>query len=202
MSDSPYANNPFHALRGQDMDAMRAETAAGYEHARVVFTLKRLGLPEVVKPMMRRARERLAESRLTFAQFDAQFPSFPVHLECDNLSRTAEKGPHQLDLRNDAVLPVWFKIFRKLPFMAIYEPYYDAARKKGEERPIALVFPRRGFRDGLVVHDGDLETFVPPKSSCHLYRGNRLTIVVQPYISFLDHIYQHGHGWKPDEGSF
>jgi hypothetical protein len=115
------------------------------------------------------------------------------------------RGPHQLELRQDAILPKWFMEFSHLPFYDVYLAMHERVAEKADGRPVGLIFPRKGIRQGLIIHNGDMDTYVPEKTSCHLYRGggrHPIVLVVQPYAGFLDHIYKNGHGWVPEDGSF
>ena len=52
-----------------------------------------------------------------------------------------------------------------------------------------LVFPRRGFREGLIAHNGDWSAFVPAGVGAHLFKlSESETLVVQPYSAFLSHV--------------
>jgi len=62
-----------------------------------------------------------------------------------------------------------------------------------------MVFPRKGFPDGLIVHNGQIEDFLPAHSGCHVYHGgpkHSLRLVVQPYRLLLDHL-REACGWEP-----
>ena len=64
-------------------------------------------------------------------------------------------------------------------------------------RPLGMIFPRKGFREGLIVHSGDWEAFSADNSSCHLFKGKGgFTLLVQPYAAFLDHV-RDGILWVP-----
>ena len=106
-------------------------------------------------------------------------------------------GVQQLHRDPRAIHPMWFKSFLSLPFVKLYEErleeLYDAKQKK----PFGMVFPRKGFAQGLILHNGNWDLFVPNQSSCHIFKGSKkksMTLLVQPYSSFIDHV-RDGLGW-------
>ena len=45
------------------------------------------------------------------------------------------------------------------------------------------------------MHNGDWELFVPPQSSCHIFKGDKMNLVVQGYSDFIDHV-RDGLAWS------
>jgi hypothetical protein len=158
--------------------------AIKWETARVTYTINRLKLGAHIAGQLRSS----GSSNMTFEAFNERFPSFPVIL-----TGTSLPGVTAIHRNTSAVHPMWFKSFCNLPFVKFYE---DELQRYGTEtsdtggRPLGMVFPRKGFRDGLIVHNGDWQTFSPSNSSCHLFKGKNRhsTLLVQPYAAFLDHV--------------
>lgn len=192
-----YRDNLFNKLKSDQQELFRAEHAASWEHARVDCVMKRLKLAGHRKAVMRIVSEATGVSRLTFRAFSEFFPTFPMFLGADDLGHL----PKPLHLLQEAILPAWFRNFRHLPFILPYEAFYDGLGEEAGLKPVGLVFPRRGFQQGLVVHNGPVDKFVPPRTPCFLYAGGEkaMSLVVQPFIGLLDHIYARGRGWKPDD---
>jgi len=192
--------NPFSMLnQGGDREAFNLAQAIAWEDARVRHTLRRVGLVNYRKRLEKEADEETGSKRLTFERFNRKFPTFPALLGCHSFV-----GETPIHSRGECIHPRWFQAFMKLPFIEPYEELYDVLGDEVKLRPVvAMVFKRKRFDQGLVVHNGDVDRFVAPKSSCHLYRGGgvrkkTVNLVVQPYDNFLKYIYRDGHGWKPD----
>ena len=191
--------NPFNMLNsGGGKEAIRQMQALAWESRVVKHTLQRVGAAHYRKRMERQAKEETGETHITFAMFNERFPTFPVLLGGD-----AMVGEKPLHTRADCIHPVWFKTFMKLPFVESYEELYDALLPETKIRPVvAMVFRRKGFAQGLVIHNGCVDDFVPPNGSCHVHVGGKkkpVTLVVQPYDAFIKHIYRSGRGWKPED---
>ncbi len=217
MSIEPDKTNPFAVLKSQSPDAIQAEMDRRWEHARVRYTLTRLGLAKYNSQMSRKVSDRPEEAYLTFELFDEFFPSFPMILSTDRLStvevqktgskeldETAKVDAPPLHQNLKAVHPRWFKSFLALPFIPPYEEIFNKRGSGTKLRPVGLVFPRKGFPQGLVVHNGDVYDFVSQKSGCHYYLGGGkkpMNLVVQSYQSLLDQIRRVKH-WKPEDVSF
>lgn len=166
-------NNPLHPLfrkiKGIENDS---NAEKGAESNLVTWTLKRLLCSEIINDH----RGEL----LSFGLVNA-LPKFPM-----TFGYTRLPGRPPLHRDPNAIHPLWLKAFLNLPFVEIYNERYELADKT---RPFGLVFPRKGFGNGLVIHNGDVELFVPPVSCCHLFRGGKrhaMTLVVQPYITLID----------------
>ena len=166
--------------------------ALKWETARVEATVKRLKLHKNVLGELRKQ----SGGELTLEGFNDRFPNFPVVLGGNSLV-----GMEPLHRHSGAIHPMWFKSFRNLPFISFYEDLLHVAGvdslADSNFRPFGLVFPRKGFRDGLIVHNGDWEAFTADNSSCHLFKGKGgFTLLVQPYAAFLDHV-RDGISWTP-----
>lgn len=154
--------------------------ARQWESSRVEWTLRRLALLEQRKEILASSENGL----YSFAEFN-RVVSFPVILEANPLREglPLHKNPK-------AIHPLWFKSFTQLPFMQQYEEHFH--KYKDREKPIGMVFPRKGFSQGLVVHNGDWDIFVPPNSSCHMFKGGSkklsINLVVQSYAEFIDNV--------------
>lgn len=157
---------------------------AQWEHARVEFVLKHFKIRHRRREILDTVEARSGVRHLNFAAFAAAFPTFPVELSTDTL---ADHVP--LDRNKKAVLPYWFKSFESLPFVP---PFLDLVRDRVDDgRIVGLIFPRRGFQQGLVIHNGD-ERFIPSQVSCFIHRRRvrkrDMTFYVLPFHVFLDQI--------------
>lgn len=171
----------------------RFEQAEGrirhWESARVEWTLRRLKLEAP-----RRELQSSADfTGYTCDDFNRVVGTFPMYLFAEQLE---DEPPIHRDGR--AIHPNWFKTFRNLPFVKKYEERFEELYPNHKDRPLAMIFPRKGFAQGLVLHNGNWDLFVPPQASCHLFKGGKkhaMTLAVQPYAGFIDHIHQ-GLAWR------
>jgi hypothetical protein len=197
----PDKRNPFHALKKQSFDLATYELDRGWEHARVRYALGRLGLGSYRKRLEKKARDLQGTDYLTFALLDEEFPTFPIRLTANRMATTEKKEGGEKKIvpaeplhRNPkAFHPEWFKNFLALPFSKLYEEAFGSLGQVTQLKPIGMVFPRRGFPQGLVIHNGDVHDFLSPQSSCHLYVGGGkkpMTLVVQSFQSMLDCIHK------------
>ena len=154
--------------------------ALQWENNRVEWTLNRLGKKSVKKEILAGA----GNNFLSFDDFN-NHADFPIKLFAEYLSDIPPIHKNQKFIH-----PFWFKSFLRLP---IVERYSDLFEKevRNTDKPIGMVFPRKGFLQGLIIHNGDFEIYLPNNASCHLYRGSKASqhvLVVQPYAGLVDHI--------------
>jgi hypothetical protein len=155
------------------------EALRGFESGLVSWTLSRLKREAALKQLKKEK-----DYFLTFDDFRTAIPDFPVYLVAEPL---ADSGPIHRDSR--FVHPLWFKSFFGLPIVSKYEEYFSELKSFLGGKPLAMIFPRKGFLKGLILHNGDPELYLPEKSSCHLYKGKQgKTLLVQPYMAFTDHV--------------
>jgi hypothetical protein len=122
------------------------------------------------------------ERLLTAAAFNDYFPQFPVLLGCSRLEVHVHKDPASTE-------PSRFKQFHKVPFVDTYYSVVESMGDAASHAPVGLVFPRKGFRYGMIMHNDDSEqgwfeglcwVFKIPDSAAKLY--------VQPLDQWLDAI--------------
>jgi len=174
--------NPLNPLLGQIERYEQSDIQLRqWESSRVEWTLRRMKLDS-------RRKEILSESpdgRYTFEAFN-QTITFPMELFGESLK---DEQPIHRDVR--AIHPLWFKAFVGLPFVKYYEDRFSTFVETDPGRPLGMVFPRKGFSQGLILHNGDWDLFVPPHSSCHIFKGGQkhvMNLIVQPYMGFIDHV--------------
>jgi hypothetical protein len=174
------STNPTNPLLSQVARFEQGETSdRQWESGRVEWLLRRLKLNK-------ERLELLADSSTalySFAEFNRVVP-FPVWLGSDRL-----KGHLPIHKDPRSIHPLWFKSFTSLPFMRAFEARFDELSAASNGKPIGMVFPRKGFQQGLIVHTGSYEHFVMPGASCHVFKGGKKhgsNIVVQPFQGFAD----------------
>ena len=175
---------PMH-LRGEDV--LTFERCA-WEHARVQFVIKSFKLQRFRKDLLSQAETLHGARHLTFRGFAEQFPSFPLRVVAENLG-----GQVPLHKNSKAVLPYWFKSFTGLPFM---DAYREALRENTRFGwPVGMVFPRRGFQQGLIVANIDAN-LIPIKVSCFMHRC-KLHKEIQTFYVLPFHVLLKQVVWEP-----
>lgn len=179
MSENVNPNNPL--LGKIERFEQSDKHIRQWESARVEWTLRRLKFEAQRKEILSDA----PDGRYTFEAFN-RVVEFPMDLFGESL---ADDPPIHRDQRS--IHPIWFKAFVGLPFVRYYEERFTEHVSKNPERPLGMVFPRKGFSQGLILHNGDWDLFVPPQSSCHLFKGGKkhsMNLIVQPFMGFIDHV--------------
>jgi hypothetical protein len=181
--------NPLNPLLGKlEKFEQSDEQVRQWESARVEWTLRRLKL----EPQRKEILAASVAGQYSFSELRRVVGNFPLRL-------VAEPFRGELPLHRDSrsIHPMWFKAFRGLPFVQRYEELYEELSASFDGKPFGMVFPRKGFAQGLVLHNGDWDLFVPPQASCHIFKGGKrhaMTLLVQPYSGLVDHI-REGLGW-------
>ena len=175
--------NPLNPLLGKIERFEQTDNAIKqFESKRVEWTLRRLGMERQRKEIYRDS----VTSEYTCDAFNRVVDNFPMVLCCESL-----KGKIPIHKDQKSVHPNWFKKFLGLSFAEAYADHFEKLSAAKLGKPIGMIFPRKGFAQGLLMHNGDWDYFVPPNSSCHLFKGGKkveMNLVVQPYSSFVDHI--------------
>ncbi len=136
--------------------------------------------------------QRISSRRvLSFAALRGAYPTFPAFL--------ASRALYKLHEDVAMTTPRLFKDFRGAP---PYRAYAELVELVGPStvgnQPIALVFPRKGVRGGLVIHDFQELRLRGLVWTYHGDGTDRHSLYVQPYQTFLEGIHRGGHGWRPE----
>lgn len=156
---------------------------ARWESGRASFLLKKLGKGDEERSF----REQDPNDRLTFGALNETL-ALPMAFACHPMQG---KLPVHRDIKH--AHPAWFKKFDKLPVVVVYfellNEYIGACKARGEyeSRPFCMVFPRKGFPQGLCIHDGPREKYLTVGEGIHLYYSRRYAreFVVQPFVSVV-----------------
>jgi hypothetical protein len=182
--------NPLNPLLGKIERYEQADSQVKqWESSRVEWTLRRLGLEKQRKELFSSSDSGV----YNFTEFN-RVVDFPVYLFSEPMI-----GATPIHRDPKSIHPMWFKAFLGLPFVQQYEDKFETLIiRVGKNKPIGMVFPRKGFSQGLIIHNGDWERFVAPQAGCHFFKGGKkhaMNLIVQPYIGFIDHI-REGLGWR------
>lgn len=193
--------HPFSKLvrPSQHHDRITAKADRSFEEAKVNYLLGVFKL-NVRKAgnALRYAQERtVGNTDLTFRAFDEVFQSFPIYLGASRLNGVA------LHLDKTSMLPALFRDFGSAPFFKAYEAFFDTVGRS--DKPVGLVFPRKGLKHGMVIYAADDLEALPlgERETVFCYAGGtkkkRLWLFVRSFQRTLEAIHNKGHGWRPDE---
>lgn len=189
-------NDLFRRIRGRLGDGAHEKDRA-YENARVRFMVARLGMGRAAHTLADRHAELYGSRGLTFGVFAEEYPDFPVLLAASTL------GGVELHQDNRSVFPNWYRRFPDLPFVAPFEAHLErVAGKVRSGFAAGLVFPRKGFGQGLVVHT-DVPSAEFGRGGCFTYRGGTrgrpVELHVRPFSDLVDAV--RAGGWSAGAGS-
>lgn len=211
MSEDTPPNRFSRMMRGQNPHNRLEHELLQFEQERLKWLLTRLKLKHHMSRIINRYKAETGRTELRFEAFNEHFPTFPFLLGCTKLQGIPMPGRLKADgtqrvtpldyhiyMDPASTEPARFKNFQKVPFVGAYKDFYAAAMKRARGRKIALLFPRKGFLHGMVMHNDASEQFWSeglawvykvPETESRLY--------VQPLSALVDAIYENGRGWRP-----
>ena len=171
-----------------------ADELRRFEAGRVGYVMKQLGLgPKLVNELYAYREALTGVRELHLADFNAVYTGFPVYLGAHTLRCMA--GPWPQPTAADYCVhrdrfsaePSRFKGFAKVPFVVAYQDFFNGAFHEANGRPLGLVFPRRGFQQGMIIHNDESERFWH-EGLCWVYKMPRTEhrLYVQPFSYFMD----------------
>ena len=187
--------HPFEKMNRRTGDALRELEIQRYEASRVEFLLNRCNMGRWRSRLYSAAEETLGHRVLRLSVFNDFFPDFPIVLGASRLDGV------KLHTDKRSLLPALFRDFESAPFVAAYEEFFEANIDKAQGRAVGLVFPRKGLKQGLIMHNGGLDAYWVKGTSLVYTGGTRkapVQLYVQAYQSLIDAIYGKGHGWRPE----
>lgn len=158
-----------------------------YEEGRVRYLLKFL-FPKTANTLERDIRKKNG-SDLTFAGFNDECATFPVMLG-------AVKPARALHVDESCFLPNLFNNFTKSTIFKLFEKFFEENCDRIASRPSGLVFQRKGFPHGGIIHTFEGLSLVGPvlvwpllktKETKHLY--------LHRFDNFLTSVRE--SGWTP-----
>lgn len=192
--------------RDWDRTARIDEDERKWEHAITNHLMNKLGLNKRLKSLRKLNEELGHEHLLTQEAFRAMFPTFPIRFETSRLrgieipdvdSRT------QVDYRVERCGRFWepnrFKSFNRVPVVGLYNLLLSELPEDIVScLPVGLVFPRKGFTHGMVIHNDDSEKFWT-HGSAWVFKGTKAhpkKQYMQPFIDVVKAIKEEA-GWQP-----
>lgn len=199
MSDKEH---PFEKVtRSSDYAArMTALADVAFEEGKVTYLLKAFKLHvRNASRVLREAQENATGTpNLTLSAFNSVFPSFPMYLGASRL------GGIQLHLENSAMIPAMFKTFGATPFVSAFDAFYEVSEDRSGGRPVGMVFPRKGFKNGLIIYATDDLKVLPfgEREGYFAYVSGKKKaqqwLLVRSFQKTIEAIHNGGHGWRPD----
>lgn len=187
-------NDPFAEMNAsRDKEAQGADAQLNFETTLVKHMLARLKLSEYKGELYKIWQQQHDERRLTFVALNFQFPTFPFLLGCSRL----EGNPVHKDRKSTE--PARFKSFGSVPFVQAFHEFKEQVGQEAAWRSVGVIFPRKGFRYGMIIHDNDEESYWEQGLSWVYKDAKGDRIYVQPFTAVLDSIYDNGRGWRPGE---
>jgi hypothetical protein len=174
-----------------------------FEQSKVTEALRFFGAASQLARVTKRMSALYPSQHARFEGLDLIWSNWPARLACSTLvgipirKNVATPPSYQLHTDVASTVPAMMKTFTRSPLYIAYRRFYDSVSTfDREQRPIGLVVPRRGLRHGLVIHNGSFERFVVNGGAFVLRDADTdLTLVVQPYASFLSSM--KAAGWSP-----
>ncbi len=137
------------------------------------------------RDLLELSMERTGQHRMTFALFNELFPNYPVLLAFNRL------GGIKLHADSRMMLASLIKTFAKTPVHQYFDDWLPTAQSMANGRNVGMVFGRRGFKYGMIIHDGGLDFSRHLDTVISFKGGSRQTPVLlgtQWFDTFVDAI--------------
>jgi hypothetical protein len=191
-------DNPFDRLNLGRHDRLASQNEAAFEAGKVRFLLRACGfnVNRTAGLLARREAALGGDVRPTFRAFHDANPSFPLFLAASRL------GGRKLHADPTCLLPSLLERFAQSTLAKAFDDCYERAVDPAAGRAVGLVVPRRGLRNGLLVHGGGLEGVAYHGAELRYTGGTKKHphhLYVRPFQAVLAAVYNKGHGWRPEE---
>lgn len=177
-----------------------------FEHERTRWMLQQFNLQKYTNSLRLAGTSIYNRNELRFAMFNNTFSTFPFLLGASILcGMPVNRGGKTTNLPSsyavfrdpDSTEPARFKNFGNVPFVMAYSSFYDSVASERETRKIGLVFPRKGFLHGMIIHNDESEMYWS-SGLCWVYKSltdkKDRRLYVQPFSSVVDAIRK--SGWR------
>lgn len=183
-------------------ERMAARAVVAFEEGKVNYLLNafHMNAKQVGRTLRNAEESERGRPDLTFRAFNDTYQSFPLLLGASRLDgATLHTDPR-------AMLPALFKDFGSVPFVTAYELFFESSQERAGHRKMGLVFPRKGFKNGLIIYAADGLDDIPvgERETVLTYvagkKKERHMLIVRSYQRVLEAIHNKGHGWRPEQG--
>lgn len=156
-----------------------------WEEATIKHVLLAFGLGAAEKALRREYRRLYDTSRLSLALFHETYPTFPIYFGTKYMT-----GLHQ---NNKCIMPQLFKNFSATPVVEAFEEFLQEVPEERQGGCIGLVFPRRGYARGMIIHTG--HGFWRPNLTRLVYDygtpKNKKRLIVEPFGELIKWMSRH-----------
>jgi len=175
-------------IRRKVIQRRKQQSEDSFEELRVRFLIKSFKLDKFTKPLLKMGETRTGRPLLLLSCFNEGFPTFPFLLGASRLDKAVHKDPK-------CTFPALFQNYRGASFVKAYEELYE--RISVGDKPVGLIFPRNRIQQGLLIHNSELIAKRVEGMTLTLNNKGHF-LFVQPLLSVVSSMYNHGHGWKAD----
>jgi hypothetical protein len=180
--------------KNRDREDVEADAAVKYETTLVKHALARLHLMQRKNELYEAWARHHDVRRLTFAGLNHVFPTFPLLLGCNKL-----QGYKPIHKDRGAREASRFQRFNSVSFVKEFNEFHKQVVDEAGVRNVGMVFPRKGFRYGMIIYHDDHEKYFQ-NGLCWVYKAkNGTRTYVQPFTAVLDSIHANGRGWRPED---
>ena len=179
--------NPLNPLLGKiERYELSNQARLGFERARVKWTCSRLGLSALEKCLK-------LYDEMDFDGFNSHLSDYYANPLISRMKLGCYSAPADGSKKGKPeTARLWFSFFHTLPFMDRFSELFEA--RSSDYDSVGLIFPRNGFSQGMIVHNGGIDRYITDGSAAHVVDGklnarrasHRVRLVVQPYMGFID----------------
>ena len=196
------SQNPFsHILKNKDPGDIKRAEDASWEHERVRHLMKKLGMSkEEERKLSKECENFCGDPLLRFDVFRSQYPTFPFLLSANRLRRMQlphidKETPNNYQVHADPACfePARYKQFERVPFVVAFHELQEQV--DDPHQTIGVVFPRKGLRQGMVIHNDLSEQYWLNGSSWVYKAKDGSKLFVQPFEALIMGI--RNARWKP-----
>lgn len=123
-----------------------SEKEIRWEENTVKLVLKSFGLQKVAPRIAKLNEEMTGYPNVTAAAFHEMFPDFPIYFGTAYIT-----GLHA---NPKCMMPQLMNNFSNTPVIGLFEEFLKEVPEDQRERCLGLVFPRRGYTRGMIIHTG------------------------------------------------
>ena len=179
--------NPLKATQREEIAAREALRSRQFARARIDYLVTKLGLQAERRRAYELARSATGEYLLTYDALLQAAPFLPFYLGFERLGA--------LHSTPTAMLPSLFNQFGRSPIAVAYRRFCEDNTAAADGRLLGLVFPRNRIVQGMVIHNGDVNTYCVAGTSMVVNDPKLGCLVVQKFVDFVSALYTERHDW-------
>ena len=169
---------------------LNEEKEIRWEEATVKHILGRFNIRPMEKVLRTEHANRLERALLRAELFHEYFPDFPIYFGTRYML-----GLHR---NNACMMPNVINNFSRTPIVKAFEDFIESTPDDRMEGCVGVVFPRRGYQRGMIIHTG--HGFWRPNVARLVYDygkpNSKKRLVVEPFGELIKWIARH-RKWSP-----